>query len=72
MLIVLHFRYISVGIVDENTIGDPISSWKDPSPSSGIDTMGLTAVGSAVFYKYMCGMGSEFPDGICSSNDVKI
>ena len=66
----LFCSYISIGLVDENTVGDPIASWTDPTPYTGIDTMGLTAVGSAIFYKYQCGFGSTFPDGICASDSA--
>lgn len=55
--------------MDENTVEFPILTWTDPTPYPNIDTMGLSALGSAVFYRYMCSLGSSFPDGVCLVDD---
>ena len=58
-------RFISIGVMDENTVEFPVLAWRDPTPFAGIDTAGLTAEGSAVFYRYMCALGSTLTDGVC-------
>lgn len=53
--------------MNENTLDTPLASWSDSSvpPDWEIDTFGLTAVGSAVFYRYDCSRASDQPEGIC-------
>ncbi len=51
--------------MNENSLSSPLASWSDPSPIRDADTLGLTAVGSAVFYRYRCSMAAENPDGVC-------
>ena len=44
---------VSVGVMDENNLESPILSWQDPRPhNTPLDTLGLTALGSGVFFKY--------------------
>lgn len=48
----IYGRYISMGILDEHDMDNPLLNWTDPNPLRKVDTMGFTAVGSAVFYKF--------------------
>ncbi len=43
-----------MGVMNENFLDSPLASWSDISPEEGIDMVGMTAVGSAVFYRYAC------------------
>ncbi len=45
--------------MNENSLDRPLASWSDPDPPMEVDTFGLTAVGSAVFYRYMCSRASR-------------
>ncbi len=51
--------------MDENTVGNPLLTWEDVTPFPGIDTVGLTGFGSAVFYRFGCSLGLALPDGAC-------
>ena len=47
---------VSVGVMDENNLESPILSWQDPRPhNTPLDSLGLTALGSGVFFKYRDG-----------------
>ena len=51
-----HSRLVSVGVMDENNLESPILSWQDPRPhNTPLDSLGLTALGSGVFFKYRDG-----------------
>lgn len=54
--------------MDENNVDKPLLSWSDSSPFPGIDTIGLSTVGSAVFYKIDCSLGAAFPNGACAED----
>ena len=54
--------------MDENNVETPLLSWTDATPFSGIDTIGLSTVGSAVFYKINCSLGAAFPNSACADN----
>ena len=42
--------------MDENNLESPILSWQDPRPhNTPLDSLGLTALGSGVFFKYRDG-----------------
>ena len=52
----LHYSLVSVGVMDENNLESPILSWQDPRPhNTPLDSLGLTALGSGVFFKYRDG-----------------
>ena len=47
---------VSIGVMDENNLESPILSWQDPRPhNTPLDSLGLTALGSGVFFKYRDG-----------------
>ena len=55
--------------MDENNLESPILSWQDPRPhNTPLDTLGLTALGSGVFFKYSCSLQSELPGSACTSD----
>ena len=52
----LYYSLVSVGVMDENNLESPILSWQDPRPhNTPLDSLGLTALGSGVFFKYRDG-----------------
>jgi len=74
---------LSIGLLDEATLAQPLVSWQDPAAmeasaeaegneasASRMNNVGLTAIGSAVFFKYTCSLGAPFPGGLCLSTGV--
>ncbi|XP_059080304.1 uncharacterized protein LOC131878372 [Tigriopus californicus] len=60
--------YTSVGVIDAHFPDKPLVSWQDEDPFSGIDTIGLSAIGSAAFYELDCDFIFSSPGGICAQN----
>ena len=63
--------YISLGLVYENTVDNPLLSWSDPNMSYDISQIGLSTVGAAVLYGVDCGLdpGLFYPEGTCRLDD---
>ncbi len=46
---------MSIGILDENNLENPILMWDDTEDAHlGLDSIGLTGYGSGVLVKYRC------------------
>lgn len=70
--LLVKYGYIAVGIVDENTVRNPLMAWRDDSSAPyDVGVAGLTSEGSAVFYGVDCPVINKltfYPKGVCSSD----
>ena len=62
-----------MGLVEENTLLNPLFSWRDLGNRDlvDVDSVGLTSLQSAVFYKFDCSLstGSSRTNIVCKSDN---